>query len=145
MTDEQIKEMIQLNEGYVPKVYLDTVSVPTAGYGHAFHIGSKIPHKVAELLFEQDYDDVKQGYEILNLELDPVRKAVIYDMLFNLGLLGLTRFIKMLKALRKGDYKKASEEMLDSKWRRQVGPRAIMLSKMMETGESNVEMAKKSI
>jgi len=139
MTDEQIKEMIQLHEGYVPKVYLDTVSVPTAGYGHAFHLGSKIPHKVAELLFEQDFDGVKKDYEIITanhggLVLDPVRRAVIMDMLFNMGLLRVSQFKKMFRAIRKGDYATAADEMRDSKWHTQVGPRAIRLAKMMEEG-----------
>jgi len=140
MTDEQIKEMIQLHEGYVPKVYLDTVSVPTAGYGHAFHLGSKIPHKVAALLFEQDFDDVKKDYEIITanhggLVLDPVRRAVIMDMLFNMGLLRVSQFKKMFRAIRKGDYITAAEEMLDSKWARQVKGRSVKLSGMMRTGE----------
>ena len=143
MNDEQIKEMIRLHEGYVPSVYLDTVKVPTAGYGHAFHLGSKIPHKVAELLFEQDFDGVKKDYDIITanhggLVLDPVRRAVLMDMLFNMGLLRVSQFKKMFRALRRGDYETASEEMLDSKWANQVGIRAVELAEMMKTGESDV-------
>ncbi len=143
MNDAQIKQMIRRHEGYMPKVYLDTVKVPTAGYGHAFHLGSKVPHKVAELLFEQDFDSVKQDYDIITanhggLMLDPVRRAVLMDMLFNMGLLRVSQFKKMFRALRKGDYATASEEMLDSKWAKQVGPRAIRLAEMMKTGEADV-------
>lgn len=143
MNDEQIKEMIQLHEGYMPTVYLDTVKVPTAGYGHAFHLGSKIPHKVAELLFEHDFDGVKKDYEILaanngGLVLDPVRRAVLMDMLFNMGMVRVNQFKKMFRAILKGDYATAAEEMLDSKWAKQVGPRAIRLAKMMKTGEEDV-------
>ena len=57
------------------------------------------------------------------------------DMLFNLGLSRLSGFKRMFRALRKGDYDTASKEMLDSKWARQVGPRAKRLAKMMKTGE----------
>ena len=51
-------------------------------------------------------------------------------MYFNLGN-RLFSFKKMLKALKKQDYVKASEEMLDSKWSEQVGQRAVDLSNMM--------------
>jgi len=143
MNDKQIKQMIRHHEGYMPTVYLDTVKVPTAGYGHAFHLGSKIPHKVAELLFEQDFDGVKQDYKIITanhggLVLDPVRRAVLMDMLFNMGLVRVNQFKRMFRALRKEDYETASEEMLDSKWARQVGPRAKRLAEMMKTGEPHV-------
>jgi len=136
--DNQIKQMIRLHEGYVPRVYLDTVLVPTAGYGHAFHVGSKIPRKVAELLFEQDFDGVLKDYELMNLNLDPVRRAVILDMLFNLGILKLRGFNKTLEAIRSGDYEEAARQMLRSKWAKQVGPRAIRLAEMMVTGVSHV-------
>ena len=40
----------------------------------------------------------------------------------------------MIKALEEGDYKRASQEMLDSRWARQVGQRAEDLARMMEEG-----------
>jgi len=37
----------------------------------------------------------------------------------------------MLAALRAGDWGTAADEMLDSKWAEQVGPRAVRLIRMM--------------
>ena len=71
----------------------------------------------------------------MDLELDPVRKAIIIDMLFNLGLPGLRGFKNMFRALRADNYKRAADEMLDSKWAGQVGYRARKLADMMRTGE----------
>ena len=138
MREEAIKKMIQRHEGFVPRVYMDTVQVPTGGYGHAFLIGSPISHRIAEMFFEEDYSRCLKDYEQLKPligELDPVRRAVIIDMLFNLGLPRLKMFKKTLAAIRAKDFEEAAKEMLDSKWARQVGYRARKLAEMMETGE----------
>ena len=45
-------------------------------------------------------------------------------MAFNLGITRLQKFKKMFAALNAGDYHKASEEGLDSKWAKQVYNRA---------------------
>ncbi len=138
MREEAIKKMIQRHEGYMPRVYMDTVEVPTGGYGHAFLVGSPISHEVADLLFKDDYNRCIKDYEQLRPligELDPIRRAVIIDMLFNLGLPRLKEFKKTLAAIRAKDYEEAAEEMIDSKWHRQVGYRAKRLAKMMRTGE----------
>ena len=44
------------------------------------------------------------------------------------------KFVKFLKAVQDSDWEKASEEMMDSKWAKQVGPRAIRLSNMIREG-----------
>lgn len=62
------------------------------------------------------------------------RQDVIINMVFNLGLTKFLRFKKMIKALEDKNYDKASEEMLDSKWAKQVKGRAIELAQIMSTG-----------
>ncbi|MBF0444833.1 MAG: lysozyme [Magnetococcales bacterium] len=68
-------------------------------------------------------------------EMDDVRKSVLVDMCFNLGISRFLKFKNMLSAVRVSDWQTASEEMLDSKWAKQVGVRATRLSQMMLTGE----------
>lgn len=139
MREEAIKKMIQRHEGYVPRVYMDTVQVPTGGYGHAFLVGSPISHRIAEMFFEEDYSRCLKDYEKLRPligELDPIRRAVIMDMLFNLGLSRLKGFKKMLSALRSKNHLEASKQLLDSKYASQVGYRARKLADMMRTGET---------
>lgn len=63
-------------------------------------------------------------------ELSDVRKDVIVDMAF-MGVGRLLEFKNMIKALQDKDYKKASEEMINSKWAGQVGLRAYELATMM--------------
>jgi len=138
MNNQQIMEMIKEHEGFRDHVYVDTVGVLTGGYGHAFLEGSPIPPVVADLLFENDFKMVGEGYDYFvdqhGLELNNVRRAVIMDMLFNLGLPRLSRFVKMIKAMQASDWAEAAAQMLDSKWATQVGRRAIRLSEMMEKG-----------
>jgi lysozyme len=55
-------------------------------------------------------------------------------MCFNIGLVGLLKFKKALLLVKAGDYTKASIEMLDSKWSKDVGNRALELSTQMKSG-----------
>ena len=135
MTDDEIKEMIQIHEGYRPYVYYDSLGFPTAGYGHAFLPNSPISHNVAVALFEDDFCRAKKDYNKLKLDIDPVRRGVVLDMLFNLGLTRFRGFQKTIDALKKGNYEVAADEMLHSKWASQVRGRADHLVKMMREGK----------
>ena len=63
--------------------------------------------------------------------LNDTRKMVLIDMCFNLGMPRLKKFKRMIAAMERIDYTNAAAEMLDSRWARQVGNRAIELADMM--------------
>jgi lysozyme len=127
--------LIRKHEGFRDKVYFDTEGVPTIGYGHAFLVGSKLPIWIIEALFWMDHAEAVKGYESLGLDLSDARRAVVVNMIFNLGLTRFLGFKETIRALRAGNYIKAAAEMLDSKWARQVGPgRSEELAQMMRTG-----------
>ncbi|MBF0453638.1 MAG: lysozyme [Magnetococcales bacterium] len=67
-------------------------------------------------------------------QLIEARKQALVDMCFNLGLSRFLRFKKLLAALANQDYDRAAEEMLDSRWAKQVGRRATALATMMQNG-----------
>tara|TARA_R100001377_G_C3140549_1_gene92517 strand:- start:51 stop:461 length:411 start_codon:yes stop_codon:yes gene_type:complete len=67
-------------------------------------------------------------------KLTDIRKRVLVNMCFNLGLSRLLNFKNFLKAVKASDYESAGNEMLDSKWAKQVGDRAIRLKNMMIEG-----------
>jgi lysozyme len=67
--------------------------------------------------------------------LDEVRRDVLIDMCFNLGITRLLGFRRMLAACKNEDWTWAANEMLASKWAKQVGKRAYELADMMLTGE----------
>ena len=138
MNDLEVREMIQKHEGFRSYVYKDTLGFLTGGYGHAFLEGSLISQQVANALFEEDFTQAKQDCVIFceryNLFLDPARRGVIVNMLFNMGISKLSNFKKFIAALQAKDHKTASAEMRNSLWAKQTKNRAVELAKIMEEG-----------
>lgn len=62
------------------------------------------------------------------------RQEVLVNMMFNLGYVKLSGFKKLIAAVMAGDWREASEQMLDSKWADQVGDRADRLATAMRKG-----------
>lgn len=67
--------------------------------------------------------------------LDDVRRGVLINMCFNMGIHSLASFRNMLAKVEAGDYAGAAQEMLDSQWATQVGDRAQRLAIQMESGQ----------
>lgn len=135
MNHIDITDMIRRHEGFRDKIYKCSAGILTCGFGHALHEGSYVPSDIAERFFNLDMKETLDNYNHLGLTLDSVRRAVVIDMLFNLGAVKFSRFKKMIAALRLGHYQMAADEMVDSKWYGQVGNRAKELELMMRTGE----------
>lgn len=139
MDNDAIRKMIKQHEGYRGRIYIDSVGVPTGGYGHAFLTGSPLSQPIWELIFEEDFQRTVNDYDYLveeyNLDLNPVRRGVLIDMLFNLGLSKLLRFKKFIRAMQLKDWERAADEMINSRWYNQVGTRAVKLVKMMREGK----------
>ena len=130
---ELIKE-----EGISLKAYSDSMGYLTIGVGHRTpEDNGYITLEYAGKLLEQDIKSAINGL-IRNVpfysELDDKRQYVLISLTFNIGITGLLKFKKMLKALENRDYELASREMLDSRWAKQVKTRAKKLSDIMRTG-----------
>ncbi|MFD2633206.1 glycoside hydrolase family protein [Idiomarina piscisalsi] len=78
---------------------------------------------------EQELKSNFSFYDRLNAS----RKAVLIDMCFNIGLPKILLFENMIQALEGGDFDRAADEMLDSRWAKQVGRRADRLSAIMRS------------
>ncbi len=57
-------------------------------------------------------------------QLNPVRRGVLIEMCFQMGLRGVSRFKRFLAAAQRKEWETAYNEMLDSKWARQTPERA---------------------
>jgi len=136
----EIGNMIRADEGYSSTLYLDTEGILTGGYGHAFILGSELPFDVCNKLLWHDIRRAYERYETLGLTLSENREAVVINMIFNLGLRGFSTFKRMIAAIKKEDWEKAADEILDSKYAGQVKGRADRLSKMMRHGISYQEV-----
>jgi len=66
-------------------------------------------------------------------QMQPVRQDALINMVFNMGITRFKGFKNMIGALVEQNYQLAADEMLDSKWARQVGSRADELAYQMRT------------
>lgn len=102
----------------------------TIGWGRNLD-GVGLSEDEADYLLKNDINNaisiLDQNWPWWNDQPGPVR-GVILDMCMNMGMYKLAGFIKFADALRRQDYDKAADEMLDSKWAEQVGPRATELA-----------------
>lgn len=128
---------IKRHEGFSSKPYRDTVGKLTIGYGRNLDdVGIDI-YESHVLLLNDLNKTLNKLYERFPLidELDDLRKDVIINMAFNIGVDGFLKFHNMIDALSKKDYEKAADEMLNSLWAKQVKTRALELSKTMRNGK----------
>ena len=131
-----LTEMLLEHEGLRLKPYTDTTGHLTIGVGRNLtDVG--ISRSEALLMLQNDIEESIITMEQFTwfLKLDEIRKLVILDMLFNMGLSRLLGFHRMIRAIELRQYGKAADEMLDSTWAQQVKGRAIQLAQMMRTGD----------
>ena len=141
MSYEDLKVKIKEHEGFRDQVYKDSLGFATIGYGHLvlstdrFKEGVTYKKKDLEEVFDSDFNIAKSNANqlISGLPLHHQAKCVIIEMVFQLGIGGVSKFKKMWKALKQNDYHTASEEMLDSKWAKQTPKRAEELSSVMKS------------
>lgn len=130
-----IEEMLIAHEGIKLKAYICTAGKATIGVGRNLDdVG--ITQDEALYLLRNDIRRVQRelaGFTWFS-ELSQNRRNAITDMCFNLGLSRFLQFKSMLSALDAGDFNKAADAMLDSRWAVQVGQRAKTLASMMRAG-----------
>ena len=134
-----LKEDIIRDEGCQLKPYKDSVGKLTIGVGRNLDdVG--ITFNEAMMMLDRDMAvaemELRRAKPALmtNDSLSSERKDVLIQMAFNMGISKLLLFHKMWEALEVHNYDHAADEMLDSKWAKQVGPRAVRLAKVMKEG-----------
>lgn len=135
--------LIQRHEGLRLHPYRDTVGKLTIGYGRNL-IDRGLTQAEAECLLRNDLRDVTAGLDRVLpwwRGLDVVRRAVLVDMAFNMGVGGLAKFTTTLEAVRGGRWTAAATGMMKSRWAKQVGARSVRLAEMMLTGQWPPEVA----
>jgi len=127
-----IEKMLSFDEGYKLTVYRCTAGFLTGGIGHNFdadpalHImsrrvrfGDKISPDEVLSLFDYDIKNVMAGLNrrvgFFKTAPDNI-KAVLINMAFQMGIVRLLKFKKMLASMQAGDYEQAALEIADSKY-----------------------------
>ncbi len=141
MNYDDLKARIKEHEGFRDQVYKDSLGFATIGYGHLvlpndpYEEGVTYSKEDLEKVFDGDFDTACSNANqlIKDLPLHHQAKCVLIEMVFQLGIGGVSKFKNMWKALGEGDYQTASEEMLDSRWAKQTPKRATDLSNVMKS------------
>jgi len=148
MDIEKLREEIEYDEGNVEKIYLDHLGLPTFGIGHLVResdpehgeeTGSPVTEQRVNECFDQDVEAVLSDCETLYPDFDTLPEEVqliIANMMFNMGRPRLSKFKGMKRGVDARDWAAAADEMVDSRWYRQVTNRADRLVVRMRSVET---------
>ena len=133
---ETLKDRLKAHEGYRSTPYKCPAGYWTVGYGHFLGNGGiEISRMVADCILDEDIHLAESRYLSLGLpELTRNRKDVVVELIFWHGLAGFLKFKKCIKALEKGNWDKAADEMLDSQSGRNYAVRMSDLAQIMREG-----------
>lgn len=149
---DRIKEQLVRHEGLRLKPYRCTAGKLTIGIGRNLD-DCGISQSESYVMLVNDIMNCEKQLlakipEIYNI-LDEVRKSVLLNMCISipqsryaplrepcyLGIGGLLEFNNTLAFIKTGDWERAANNMLVSRWAKQVGRRAIELSELMRKGK----------
>jgi len=148
MNVEQLREQLKIDEGCVYEIYNDHLGYPTFGIGHLVResdpengspLGTEISEDRVNEAFDADIEIVLSDCNILYPDFEDLpeeAQQIIANMMFNLGRPRLSKFVGMKRGVDAKDWNSAADEMVDSRWYRQVGARAERLVNRMREIES---------
>ena len=130
----KLLESVKLSEGFRDKVYKCTEGFDTIGYGFAIK-DLVMDEDIAEMILRRKLDSlierVDSRFPFLN-DCHEEARVVVYEMAYQMGVSGVSKFKRFLQALEEKDYGWASIEMLDSRWSKQTPNRAQRLSNIIK-------------
>lgn len=135
LKDDLIADL-RRDEGEVLHAYEDSLGYLTIGVGRLIdkRKGGGITREESAYLLSNDIDRVTREVDAalpwLSSHPDHVRRAV-YNMAFQMGLNGLLGFHNTLAHISHGEYDKAANNALKSKWARQTPNRAKRVTDML--------------
>lgn len=132
----QMRASIKRHEDLRKKVYPDSKGIPTLGWGRNVRdVG--ISESEAEILLSNDiFNATADLYHFLpwTQQLEDVRKAVLIEMTFNMGIEKLLGFKNFLADVKANNWESAEKNGLDSLWAKKVGNRADDLMHVLVKG-----------
>ena len=143
MDIQQLRKQLEIDEGVKYDIYLDHLGLPTFGIGHLVtktdpesgqEVGTTISDERVRSAFKADVVSVIEDCNKLYNDFDELPEEVqqiIANMMFNMGRTRLSKFRGMKRGVDARDWNAAADEMVDSKWYRQVTNRANRLVQRM--------------
>ena len=142
MNMDRLLESVKKHEGYRNKVYLDTLGKRTVVVGHLcvedfWEDDKEYEEDFLMDILKKDLQEAIRGARSLMEEhdctdIDEQAEELLIEMVFQLGMTGVSKFRKMWDALSEKNYIGASYEMLDSRWAKQTPNRAKAMAKTMK-------------
>ena len=143
MNLDTLRKQLEIDEGIKHDIYLDHLGLPTFGIGHLItnadpesgqEVGTTISDERVRSAFKADVVSVIEDCNKLYNDFDELPEEVqqiIANMMFNMGRTRLSKFRGMKRGVDARDWNAAADEMVDSKWYRQVNNRANRLVQRM--------------
>ena len=142
---QKLREEIEADEGCEYNIYLDHLGLPTFGIGHLVldtdpehgaAVGTPVSKDRVSECFDKDVHSVLSDCEKLYEDFSSLPEDVqriIANMMFNMGRPRLSKFKGMKAGVDARDWNQAADEMIDSRWYRQVTNRAERLVQRMRS------------
>ena len=145
MNVDNLREQLKIDEGVKYEIYNDHLGYATFGIGHLIvegdeehgkPLGTPVSEERVNAIFEEDVkkyiSESKKVFPNLD-DLPEIAQEVIVNMCFNMGAQRLSGFKKFIAGVNSGNWNTAAIEMMDSRWARQVGDRAVRLKNRILT------------
>ena len=148
MDIEKLRKQLEIDEGVKYEIYLDHLGYPTFGIGHLVvpndkeyreDVGTRVSEERVRECFDKDVESVLRDCTLLYKDFDELPEEVqqiVANMMFNMGYTRLSKFKGMKRGVDARDWNKAADEMVDSRWYKQVTNRANRLVERMRNIES---------
>jgi len=130
-------EQLKIHEGMKLKPYKCTAGKLTIGIGRNLEdVG--ISEDEANMLLRHDIQEATR--QLLHAfpwmgDFNDARISAMINFTFNVGIGTVKKFENTLSYMQSGDWDKAADEMMDSRWARQVGNRAVEVTEQIRTGK----------
>ena len=143
MNIDKLREEIEYDEGSVNEIYLDHLGLATFGVGHlvrkedpeyGWEVGTPVDADRCVEAFNTDIETVLSDCKLLYSDFEDLpeeAQRIIANMMFNMGRPRLSKFKGMKRGVDARDWNAAADEMVDSRWYRQVTNRADRLVERM--------------
>ena len=143
MNIDTLRKELEIDEGVKHEIYLDHLGLPTFGIGHLItksdeeygeDVGTPVSDDRVKECFESDVKQVIKDCQILDDDFNDLpeeAQLIIANMMFNMGRPRLSKFKGMKRGVDARDWNQAADEMVDSRWYKQVTNRANRLVERM--------------
>ena len=136
MINDELLEMLMEHEGFSGEAYLCPTGYLTIGYGHNLD-AKPISKKVSLMILKEDIGDaIRDLYGIFPelYKYSTNRRMALIDLMFNLGMTRLLKFVKFIAAVKADNWDEAADQLIDSEWHNQTGGRAPKIVDLIRKG-----------